>query len=110
MAKIAFTKLGLTKNTSTTAFDWQGNTIEVKNYLPVEDKLNLIADIINYSADDNAFYNPCKVEIFETLKIIEKYTNINLTEKQSEDVLKLYDLYVSSGFWGYVSQVIPEIE
>jgi hypothetical protein len=47
MAKVAFNKLGLTKNTSVASFDWNGQTIEVKQYLPAQEKLNLIADVLN---------------------------------------------------------------
>ena len=37
-----------------------GNThITVKENLPVLEKMELIADIVNSSIDDNDFYNPC---------------------------------------------------
>ena len=43
MAKVPFTKLGLTKDTSVASFEWNGQTIEVKQYLPIQEKLDLIA-------------------------------------------------------------------
>ena len=110
MAKIAFTKLSLSKNTSIKEVEWKDQKIEVKQYLPVGDKLDLISRIINYSADDHVFYNPCKVEIFELIEIILAYTNLNLTDKQQEDILKLYDLFVSSGFADMIKDTIPEEE
>lgn len=110
MAKVAFTKLSLSKNTSIKEVEWKDQKIEVKQYLPVGDKLDLISRIINYSADDHVFYNPCKVEIFELIEIILAYTNLNLTDKQQEDILKLYDLFVSSGFADIIKDAIPEEE
>lgn len=110
MAKVAFTKLSLSKDTSIKEVEWKDQKIEVKQYLPVGEKLDLISRVINYSSDDHVFYNPCKIEIFELIEIILTYTNINVTDKQSEDVLKLYDLFVSSGFADKIKQNIPEGE
>lgn len=110
MSKVAFSKLSLSKNTSVKEVEWKDQKIEVKQYLPVGDKLDLISRIVNYSADDHVFYNPCKVEIFELIEIILAYTNLNLTDKQQEDILKLYDLFVSSGFADVIKDAIPEEE
>ena len=110
MAKVPFTKLALSRNNNIKIIEWKDQKIEVKQFLPTGEKLDLISRVINFSGDDHVFYNPCKIEIFETIEIILTYTNINLTEKQSEDVLKLYDLFVSSGFVAKVKEAIPEEE
>ena len=110
MAKIAFTKLGLKKDDSIKELEWNEQKIEVKQFLSTADKLDLISRVVNFSTDENAFYNPCKVEIFKTIEILITYTNINVTDKQLEDVLKLYDLFLSSGFKQTVYNIIPETE
>lgn len=110
MAKITFTKLALKRNNDIKIVEWNGQKIEVKQFLPTEEKLDLIARIISFSADDHTFYNPCKIEIFEKIWVLLAYTNISLTDKQSEDVLKLYDLFVSSGFLAIIEENIPETE
>ena len=110
MAKIAMTKLGLSKNTDIKIVEFNNQNIEVKQYLPMEDKLNLISDIVNSSLDENNFYNPCRIHIFEIINIIMAYTNISFTEKQKEDVLKLYDLLVSSGLAEKIFKAIPADE
>ena len=97
MAKVSFTKLGLKKNEDIEIVEWNEQKIEVKQYLPIEDKLDLVTKIINDSIDTNNFYNPAKIYIFTILNTILYYTNINLTDKQKEDVAKTYDLLVSSG-------------
>lgn len=110
MAKIPFTKLALSKDTSIKEVEWKDQKIEVKQYLPIGDKLDLISRVVNYSVDSNVFYNPCKVKIFELIEIILVYTNINVTDKQSEDILKLYDLFISSGFAQKIQDTIPKEE
>ena len=81
MAKIALTKLGLKSNTEIKTIEWNGQNIEVKQYLPIEAKLDLISDIANKSLDDNPYYNPARIKIFIRLEIILAYANINTTDK-----------------------------
>ena len=97
MAKVSFTKLGLTKNSDISIVEWNGQQIEVKDYLPMSEKLELVSTIINNSIDDNGYYNPMRVYINTIIEVILTYTNISVTEKQKEDIVKLYDLFVSSG-------------
>ncbi|MBR2506924.1 MAG: hypothetical protein IKB70_08535 [Bacilli bacterium] len=110
MAKIAMTKLGLIKNSKIKTIDFNSQKIEVKQYLPVEDKLNLISDIINSSVDENSFYNPCRLHIYQIVKMTMAYTNISFTDKQKEDIYKLYDLIVGSGLAVIVLNAIPADE
>lgn len=102
MAKVAFTKLGLNKDTTINILEWNGQKIEVKNYLPMSEKLELVSTIINNSIDDNGYYNPMRVHVNLIIETIFAYTNISITEKQKEDVLKLYDLFVSTGLSGEI--------
>ena len=101
MAKISFSKLGLSKNTEIKNFEYNGQNIEVKQYLPINDKATLVAQILNYTLNngENRFANPLQIEVMTLINVIEKYTNINFTDKQKEDPAKLYDLIVSSGLW-----------
>lgn len=110
MAKLAFTKLSLSKNQEVKIVEFNGQDIEVKQYLPVNDKFEVIGNIINRSADDNNFANPLKVEIFTALEIISAYTNISFTEKQKEDPSKIFDLVVSSGLYKEIICAIPHTE
>lgn len=110
MSKVPFTKLGLTKNTEVKNFTWKDQTIEVKQYLPIQDKLSLIAAVLNKSQDENNFVNDAKVNLFIDLEIINYYTNISTTEKQKEDPAKLYDLFCGTGFIKKIYDVMPEGE
>ena len=110
MAKVSFTKLGLKVNQDIKTIEFNGQSIEVKQYLPVNNKLELISNVINLAHDENNFANPVKISVFTTLEIIYAYTNINFTDKQKEDPTKLYDMLISSGLVTAVVNVIPETE
>ena len=111
MPKVSFGKLGLTKNTSTKIIKYKEQEIEVKQYLPVNEKLDLISKVINLSSDGNDnFANPIKVTIYTTLEIIKTYCNINFTEKQLEDVCKTYDLFAGNGLSSVIFAAIPAEE
>ena len=112
MAKVAFNKLNLKIDNTVNNLQWNipGTSefieVEVKYYLPVEEKIELITNIINLSVDDNGFYNPIKVKIFTTLEIMYHYTNINFTDKMKENPFKLYDLVMSTSLYEKVRSSI----
>ena len=110
MAKVSLIKLGLKVNQDVKNIEFNEQIIEVKQYLPINEKLELISSVINSSADENNFSNPVKENVFLTLEILYHYTNINFTDKQKEDPVKLYDLVVSSGLVNKVTDSIPEEE
>ena len=110
MAKVSLTKLGLKVNQDIKNIEFNEQIIEVKQYLPINEKLELISSVINSAADENNFSNPVKENAFLTLEILYHYTNINFTDKQKEDPVKLYDLVVSSGLVNKVTDLIPEEE
>lgn len=110
MAKVSFTKLGLKLNQDINVIDFNGQTIEVKQYLPLENKLTMMGDIINNSVDDNGYYNPVRLHVYTILYLMETYTNINFTPKMKEDPFKLFDLLESSGLAEQVLQAMNQKE
>lgn len=110
MAKPTFAKFGLKVGQEVKIVKFNEQEFEVKQYLPIKEKLELVSDIINLSLDENNFANPMRVEIFATIEIVKAYTNISFTEKQLEDSLKLYDLIVSSGLGKVIHENIVEEE
>jgi hypothetical protein len=111
MAKVAFGKLKCKINEDIKTIDFAGEKIEVKQYLPVEEKLRLIGDVITKSHEEDSNHaNPIKVRIFSELEIIYAYSNISFTEKQKEDIPKLYDSVLSSGLVQAIIESIPEEE
>ena len=110
MSRVPFTKLGLKKIEDTKTISINDQVIEVKQYLPINDKINIITNVIENSADDNNFANPVKVEVFANLEIMYAYTNISFTDKQKENPTKLYDLLEENGIIAEVIAAIPENE
>lgn len=111
MAKVGFGALKITKvDDSVNTFTFNEKEIEVKRYLPISDKLTLIGNAINLAADGNRFANPMKIDMYLDLEIMFAYTNITFTDKQKEDLVKLYDMLASTGFFEAMYNVIAEDE
>lgn len=108
MAKVAFSKFGLKPNSEIKTITWGGQDIEVIQYLPVQKKLALIGRVISQAHEQDANYsNPVKIDVFTSLEIVFEYTNITFTDKQKEDIPKLYDIIFSSGLLNAVIDAIP---
>lgn len=111
MAKVSFTKLKCKVETSIAHIEWEGETIEVKQYLPIQEKLALIGRVIMQAHEqDENYSNPVKVDVFRELEMIFAYTNISFTDKQKEDLPKLYDMIYCSGLLKAIKDAIPDEE
>ena len=112
MAQITYTKLGIKPVVDEVKIIECAPEIkiEVRQYLPLQKKLEVLTNIINASTDDNGFYNSAKIDFNQTLEIIFAYTNIKFTEKQKEDPMKLYDSFYSSGLAEKIFELIPQSE
>ena len=98
MAKVSYTSLkpNCKVDVSTHTFDFNGSTIEVLNYLPVSDKIDLI-QITMQESEEDGIYNEAKLDVFFNLNIVFLYSNISFTDAQKADMFKLYDQLQSSG-------------
>ena len=109
MAKIPFTKLGVNIKSFTENKNiiWNDQQIEIKQYLPIQGKLALVSKVVNLSLmEDTNFANPIKIKVYSALEIVFAYTNIGFTDKQKEDIPKLYDSLYASGL---INKIIDEI-
>lgn len=110
MAKVSFTKLGLKMDQEIKTIKFNEQEIEIKQYIPIEAKLQFIENVLNKSAVDMYFYNQGKIEIFFAMEVIYNYTNINFTDKQKDDILGLFDKFVSTGLYKEILNNIPTSE
>lgn len=110
MAKIALSKLGLKNTNEVKVIKFNEQELEVKQYLPIEQKLQFIENVLNLSSVDMYFYNQGKIEIYFDIELIKNYTNINFTDKQNEEILKWYDKFSESGLLTEIKNAIPEKE
>ena len=112
MAKVPFTKLKCKINEEVKQVKLNDEiTIEVKQYLPVQQKLALISRVVEYAHMQDANYsNPVKVNVIRDVEIVKAYTNIAFTEKQQEDIPKTYDILQSTGILECIIEAIPQKE
>jgi len=110
MAKVPFTKLGLKKNEEIKSIKINEQTIEIKQFLPFQDKINMYAEILNNCQDDNNFLNEAKFNLWLDLEIIFNYTNISFTENQKINYVKTYDLLKGNGVIAAVTAAMSETE
>ena len=109
MAKVTFASLKLKTNDKVKVIKVEDKEIEVKQYLPANEKYDLIMISLQQALEDNII-NDFKLEIAFNLNLVFLYTNISFTDKQKEDLLKLYDILESNGVIDAVASAIPEEE
>lgn len=108
--KVSYANMKLKTDKSVKTFDFEGNKIEILNYLPIENKYDLIMITLQKSEEDRIIYNPLKLDIYFHLHLIYMYSNLSFTDKQKEDELKLYDCLKSSGLMDLCIEAIEEDE
>ena len=94
--KVSYAKLNLKVNKDIKTFKINEQEVEVLQYLPFEDKYDLVM-ITLQKAEEDGIYNELKLDMYFHLYLVYMYTNISFTEKQKEDELKLYDTLKSNG-------------
>lgn len=98
MAKVSYANLKLKVNKEVKTFNFMKQEIEVLQYLPIEDKRDLIS-IVCQNAEENGIYNALLVDTYFHLYLVYLYTNISFTDKQKDNEMKLYDALKSNGFF-----------
>ena len=102
MAKLSFTKINKpAKPIETITVDFQGEKLEIKQYLPTKDKVEMLEEYCAYFLGDKIF-NPLKDSVYRKILIIKYYTNVSFTEKQMENVEMLNDKITLSGLYDAV--------
>lgn len=112
MAKITFNKLGCKVNTGVKEWEYKpGVTIPVLQYLPVEDKANLIQFVISQAIDTKSgCFSPVRKDVFFNIALARWYAGIQFSEKQMQDVQKTYDALESNRFFEALKEQIPFYE
>ena len=111
MAKVSFTKLNKIKSLPAVEISIDDQLVLVEQYLPLEEKVNLITAVINQAGNgEEGFFNIVKLEAYYVIEMVRAYTNISFTEKQLEDTTKLYDALRLNDVWAAVADTIPASE
>lgn len=109
MAKVSYAGLKLKVNDEVKTFTWEDKEIEVKQYLLISDKYDLIMVALQ-KAKEGEIYNPIKLDMYFHLNLVYLYTNLYFTDKQKEDEEKIFDTIVSSGLLAKIMENMAEDE
>lgn len=91
-----FNSLNLQLPSTTVQAELQnGSKINVKQYLPISDKIDLI-EIAIQKATENGVINDIKLDTYFHLNVMYLYTDIEFSDEDKEDELALFDLLDSN--------------
>ena len=83
--------------------------VNVKQYLSVEDKVNLV-QIALQQAMVNNMYDEALIEAYFYTYMLIYYTDLEFTDEQKAEPLKIYDLIESNGILEEFLNAVPEDE
>lgn len=109
MAKVSFASMKLKVDDTIKVIKINDKEVEVKQYLPIEDK-NSLCEVALHAAAAGTVFNPLLAEAYFNTFVVIEYTNINFTDTQKADILKLYDILDSNDIINQVIETIPERE
>jgi hypothetical protein len=89
--------------------NFNGQEIEIVNYLSTNDKYDLIMITLQKAFEKN-IYNSFKMDIYFDLNVVYLYTNLVFDSEDREDESQLYDTLKRSGLIDAVKAEIPEEE
>ena len=92
-----------------TTIEWEGDAINIKNYLPIESKIDLIQLVAQQSVE-NGIFMPIKVDMYMGMYLIFFYTDIEFTEEEKENIPELFDEMFNSGLYNEILNFIPDTE
>lgn len=85
-----FKELNLTYNDIPKTITINDIQVKVKQYIPVEDKIDLIQTALQKS-EENGIYNDIKLDIHFHLNIVYLYTDIEFEQDDFEDEMLIYN-------------------
>lgn len=113
MAKVAFSKLAAKPFTGVKVINFNNVQVEVKQYLPIQEKIELIEYVLNNMDTEGTgykFVNYIQQHILTVIAFVKYYTNLTFTEKQTEDIYRFYDSIYGSELFEDVIETIPKKE
>lgn len=89
-----------------------GKTVLVKQFLPLEKKMELIQRIIESSVDVQEVFNPLRLSVFADLFLVLYYSDIIFEDKDLEDdnLPKLFDILETNKVLTKIIKEIPRVE
>lgn len=106
----SYSDLSLKTNTDSITFKFGDKEIEIFRYLPLEYKYDVIMSSL-HDSDEQGVYNYLKLDAYFNLNMFLSYVkNVNFTQDEMSDKLKLYNEIYSSGLLEAFLAAIDEKE
>lgn len=104
-----FKDINLKLNKSIKVIKINGKDVNVKQYLPAEDKNSILENTIQ-KADQGTILNTFALDIVFHVYLVVKYTDITFDGEDLNDIFKLYDILESNKVIDSVVAAVPEEE
>ena len=104
-----YSDLALAINQDVNVIEISGREVEVLQYLPMMDKIDLI-ELALQDAKEGGIYNEMKLNMYFNLYIVFMYTNIEFTDEEKADLAFLYDELESNGIFDVIIAAMDEVE
>lgn len=83
--------------------------INIKQYLPINDKISLVQIALQQSEEDGVYNEGLLTAYFYTY-IVMFYSDIEFTDEQKEDIPSIYDILETNDIITKVCDAIPKVE
>lgn len=104
-----YSDLKLIRNQETKEIQFGENTINVLQYLPIEDKIDIITQAVQDSFSYDTYIDAA-LEAFWQVYTVFYYTDLEFTDNQKENIFRLYDEMSSNGLLKTIMEAIPQEE
>ena len=110
MAKISLTKLTPIKTIDNKVININGENVSIIQYLPITEKAKLVSDVLGDTLDEHGMNSNIRENVYTGIRLIQYYTNINITENMLNNSGKTYDLLMLNNIIDQVKENIPKEE
>lgn len=111
MKEIAFNTMGIQPNIGIKEIDFKDMVLEVRTYLPINDKTQFIQFVVNGALDEmTGTFSPLRTEVYFAIAICRWYAGITFTEEDLVNVAVVYDALETNGVIDAIMSEIPEEE
>ena len=104
-----FDELNLKRANKEVILNINNQKINVKQYLPIGDKINLVQIALQQSLEDGIYNEGLLTAYFNTY-IVMFYTDLEFTDEQKQNILEIYDILESNDIISKVNNAIPKVE
>ena len=108
---IKFSELALEYNESVKEVQYGDKVLEVKQYLPQEEKGALIKFVLESALDPvTNVFSPLRLDIYFAIAVAAWYMGIEFSEEDLNDAGKLYDILETNGINQLIVNNVPAAE